>query len=200
MSILTGSMPDEWKIANIIPVYKKGDKEHTDNYRPISLLWITSKVLERCILNNIKCTLLDIVNVCQHGFIAGRSCVTNLLETLDYVGSYLDNGGHVDIIYMDMSKAFDKVDHGLLIQKLCNNFGIGGNLQKWFQSYVENRMQRVTVLGATSDPVSVTSGVPQGSLLGPALFLLYVNDLPRTVKSGRVAMFAEDTKFFKTIN
>ena len=135
MSILAGTMPDEWKIANIIPVYKKGDKEHTENYRPISLLCITSKVLERCILNNKKCRLLDIVNICQHGFIAGRSCVTNLLETLDYVGSCLDNGGHADIIYMDMSKAFDKVDHGLLIQKLRNDFGIGGNLLKWFQSY-----------------------------------------------------------------
>ena len=117
------------------------DKEHTENYCPISLLCITSKVLESCILNNIKCRLLDIVNICQHGFIAGRSCMTNLLETLDYVGSCLDNGGLVDIIYMDMSKVFNKVDHGLFIQKLRNDFGIGGNLLKWFQSYLENCKQ-----------------------------------------------------------
>ena len=171
-------------MANIVPVYKKGDKEYTENYRPISLLSITSKVLERCVLNNINFRLRDAVNMCQHGFMAGRSCVTNLLDTLDYVGSFLDSGGHIDVIYMDMSKAFDTVDHGLLIQKLQADYGFGGNLLRWFQCYLENH-KRVTVLGATSDLLPVTSGVPQGSILGPALFLLYINNLPNSVKSSR---------------
>ena len=187
-------------MANIVPVYKKGDKEHAENYRPISLLCITSKVLERCVLNNINSQLRDAVNTCQHGFIAGKSCVTNLIDTLDYVGSCLDSGGHIDMTYMqDMSKAFDKVDHELLIQKLQKEYGFGGNLLRWFQYYLADRKQRVTVLGATSDVLPVTSGVPQGSILGPALFLLYVNSLPNNVKSSRVAMFADDTKVFKAI-
>jgi hypothetical protein len=103
------------------------------------------------------------------------------------------------MIYMDMSKAFDKVDHEVLIRKLQKDYGFGGNLLKWSRCDLENRKQRVTVLGATSDLLLVTSGVPQGSLLGPALFLLYVNDLPSNVKSSRVAMFADDTKVFKAI-
>ena len=198
-SVLSGTIPEEWKVANIVPVYKKGDKEYTENYHPISLLSITSKVLERCVLNNINFRLRDAVNMCQHGFMAGRSCVTNLLDTLDYLGSCLDSGGHTDVIYMDMSKAFDKVYQGLLIQKLQNDCGFGGNLLRWFQCYLENRKQRVTVLGATSDLLSVTSGVQQVSILGPALFLLYVNNLPNNVKSSRFAMFADDTKVFKAI-
>ena len=198
-SISSGSLPDEWKTANIVPIHKKGDNEHAENYRPISLLCIISKVLERCVLNNVKYRLLEAVNICQHGFISGRSCVTNLIDALNYVGSCLDRGGQIDMIYMDMSKAFDKVNHDVLIQKLRNNYGFGGNLLRWFRSYLTNRKQRVTVLGATSNPLSVTSGVPQGSILGPALFLLYVNDLPSTVKSSQVVMFADDTKLFKEI-
>ena len=135
-SVLSGTIPEEWKVANIVPVYKKGDKEYTENYRPISLLSITSKVLERCVLNNINFRLRDAVNMCQHGLMAGRSCVTNLLDTLDYVGSFLDSGGHIDVIYMDMSKAFDTVDYGLLIQKLQADYGFGGNLLRWFQCYL----------------------------------------------------------------
>ena len=181
-----------------MPVYKKGDKEHTENYRPISLLPIVSKVLERCVLNNIKSRLYELVNNCQHGFITGKSCVTNLIEALEYIGSILDSGGQIDVIYLDMSKAFDKVNHQLLIHKL-RSLGFGGNLLKWFRNYLTDRSQRVTVLGTTSDTLLVTSGVPQGSILGPALFLLYVNELPDVISSSQVAMFADDTKVFKAI-
>ena len=93
ISVISGTIPEEWKLANIVPVHKKGDKEYAENYRPISLLCITSKVLERCVLNNIKTRLYDAVNMCQHGFMAGRSCISNLIDTLDYVGSCLDSGG-----------------------------------------------------------------------------------------------------------
>ncbi|CAB3991091.1 Hypothetical predicted protein [Paramuricea clavata] len=96
-AVISGTIADEWKLANIVPVHKKGDKEYAENYRPISLLCITSKVLERCILNNIKTRLYDAVNMCQHGFMAGRSCISNIIDTLDYVGSCLDSGGHIDM-------------------------------------------------------------------------------------------------------
>lgn len=197
-SLHTGMIPKEWKLANVVPVYKKGDKEHSENYRPISLLSIVSKTLERCVLNNIKDDLYSMVISNQHGFLTGKSCVTNLMEALDYIGSVLDRGGQVDTLYLDMSKAFDKVSHELLIQKL-QEYGFGGRLLQWFNSYLTNRQQRVTVLGATSNTLPVTSGVPQGSILGPALFLLYVNDLPDAIKSSSVSMFADDTKIFKEI-
>ena len=196
-SISSGSLPDEWKTANIVPVYKKGDNENAENYRPISLLCIISKVLERCVLNNIKCHLLKIINVYQHGFLPGRSCMTNLIDVLHYVGSRLDRGGQIDMVYLDMSKAFDKVHHDVLIQKLRKVNGFGGNLLRWFRSYVTNRKQCVTVLGGKSNSLSITSGVPQGFILGPVLFLLYVNDLPSSVNTSQVAMFADDTKLFR---
>ena len=187
----------EWKLANVVPVYKKGDREYTENYRPISLLSIISKVLERCVLHNIKDQLYSIINDCQHGFVTAKSCITNLIESLDYIGSVLDKGGQVDTVYLDMSKAFDKVDHGLLITKL-RGLGFGGMLLKWLTNYLSNRHQRVTVLGATSHTMAVKSGVPQGSLLGPTLFLLFVNDQPESVKLSSMAMYADDTKVFKT--
>ncbi len=197
-SLELGIFPQEWKIANIVPIYKKGEREHTENYRPISLLPIVSKVLERCVFSNIKDHLFQLIQKLQHGFISGKSCVTNLLEVLDYIGSELDNGGQIDAIYLDLSKAFDKVNHSRLHQKL-RMAGFGGNLIKWFDSYLTNRQQRVTVLGATSTTLPVTSGVPQGSILGPVLFALYVNDLPDAVKFSQAAMFADDTKLFSTI-
>lgn len=138
------------------------------------------------------------MNVCQHGFVTGKSCVTNLVSVLNIIGSLLDDGGQIDVIYLDMSKAFDKVNHKLLIHKL-RQFGFGGSLLQWFSSYLTDRVQRVTVLGATSDTLPVSSGVPQGSILGPLLFLLYANDLPDAVISSQIAMFADDTKIFKAI-
>ena len=194
-----GSLPSDWKLANVVPVHKKGAKDHVENYRPISLLPTVSKVFKRCVLNSIKNHLYQVISPKQHGFCTGRSCVTNLLEALDHIGSLIDSGSQVDTIYLDMSKAFDKVSHRRLVKKLLQA-GFSGNLLNWFFSYLSSRRQRVTVVGATSEDLPVTSGVPQGSILGPALFLLYINDLPEVISSSsRVLMFADDKKIFREI-
>ena len=125
------------------------------------------------------------VRDCQHGFIRGKLCTSYLLEVLDHVGSLLDDGKQVDMIYMEMSKAFAKVNHGCLLQKLYE-FGFGGSVLQWFRSYLMGRYQRVTVLGEISDPLPVSSGVPRGSILGPMLFLIYVNNLPDSVLTSYV--------------
>ena len=199
-SLQLGVVPSDWKLANLVPVFKKGKREHVDNYRPISLLSVISKILERCVLAGLKDHLQQKISLFQHGFLAGRSCITQLTSVLDYIGAQLDSERQTDVIYLDMSKAFDKVDHAKLLDRLFQ-FGIAGSLHDWFKSYLRDRKQRVTVLGATSEQLLVTSGVPQGSLLGPMLFLLFVNDLPDTVTSpSRVACYADDTKVLRTIN
>ena len=194
-----GSLPSDWKLASGVPVQKKGAKDHVENYRPISLFPVVSKVFERCALNRFMDHLYHVISPKQHGFWIGRSCVTNLLEAFDHIGSLLDSGSRVDTIYFDMSKAFDKVSHRRLVHKLIQA-GFGGKLLNWFCSYLSGRRQRFTVLGATSEDLPVTSGEPQGSLLRPALFLLYVNDLPEVISSSsRVLMFLNDTKIFSEI-
>jgi hypothetical protein len=199
-SLHLGVVPEEWKLANVVPVFKKGDKGKTENYRPISLLSIVSKVLEHRVFLNIKHHLCQLINKCQHGFFQGKPCATNLLEVFDYIGRILDNGGQVDTIYLDMSKAFDRISHQNLIIKL-RNCGFGGSLFNWFESYLTDRCQRVTVLCVlyTPNTLPISSGVPQGSILGPALFLIYVNDLPDSINTCQIAMFADDTKLYSSI-
>ena len=197
-SLSTGTVPQGWKEANIVPVFKKGESEYTEKYRPISLLPLMSKVLERCVLNSFKDQLPEFIKACQNGFLRGKSCTSNLLEVLYHTGTLLDKGGQVDMVYMDMSKAFDKVCHHRLLSKL-HKFGFGRNLLQWFQSYLTDRRQRVTVSGAISEPLPIFSGVPQGSILSQALFLLCVNDLPDAVEESNIAMFADDTKSYKEV-
>jgi hypothetical protein len=193
-----GVIPDEWKLANVVPVFKKGQKDCVENYRPISLLPLVSKVLERCVLMHVRDHLYRFFSPTQHGFLPGRSCVTQLLTVLDHIGQNLDTGKQTDVIYLDMSKAFDKVCHPLLLHKLKQH-NVSGRVFDWFNAYLTNRKQRVIVSGECSTEVSVSSGVPQGSLLGPLLFLLFVNDLPDTCSSSNVACFADDTKIYKLI-
>ena len=140
-----------------------------------------------------------ILNECQHGFVPGKSCTSQLIGVLDKIGRLLDRGEQIDLIYLDMSKAFDRVNHKILIEKL-RHLGFKTNLLRWFKSYLYHRRQQVTVLGETSPTLPVTSGVPQGSILGPVLFLLYVNDLPDKISSSSIAAFADDTKIFKRIS
>ena len=199
-SLSCGEIPAERKLANIVPVHKKGEKSQVENHRPISLLSIISKAPERCVLRNSRDHLLELINDSQHGFIPGKSRTTQLLEALDYIGSLPDGGKQTDVVYMDTPKAFDKVHHKYLISKLRKVYGISGKPLRWFESYPTNRKQRATVLGATSSARPALSGVPQGSTPGPILFLLYANDLPDAVEHSKIASFADDTKLFKKID
>ncbi|CAB4002105.1 Hypothetical predicted protein [Paramuricea clavata] len=179
-SLRLSQIPTEWKLANIIPLHKKGVKEHVENYRPISLLSIVSKTLERCVLNHLYLRIQESVHSAQYGFISGRSTTSQLLSTLHKIGKDLDKGLQTDVVFMDISKAFDTVDHSKLLQKL-RDFGLSGSLLLWFENYLSGRCQRVTVHGATSTSLPITSGVPQGSLLAPFLFSVYINDLPDNI-------------------
>ena len=194
-----GNIPDQWKLTNVVPIFKKGDKHNVANYRPISLLSIVSEVLERCIFNYLCKLLWPKIYHLQHGFMKGRSCTSQLIRVYHDIGVILDKGGQVDIIFLDFSKAFDSVPHHLLLKKLSHQYGISDSLLSWFTSYLDSRKQRVLIDGVNSKWASVTSGVPQGSIIGPQLFLSYINDMPLVVSNSTVALFANDSKCFKPI-
>ena len=195
----TGEVPDEWRTANVIPIYKKGKKNEASNYRPISLTCISCKLLEHIITSSIMshANTHSILYSLQHGFRSMRSCETQLLEFIADIANTTQKGAQTDILIMDFSKAFDKVGHARLVRKL-HHYGIQGKTNKWIKSFLANRTQTVVLEGERSDEAIVTSGVPQGSVLGPCLFLFYINDIPNNISS-RVRLFADDTVMYLTI-
>ena len=198
-TILTGHLPEDWKTAYVSPIFKKGPRNRAENYRPISLTSIICKLIESIIKESIMNHLRveNLLSSKQYGFINGRSTTTQLLSYLSKCIDTIAAGGVVDTIYFDFAKAFDTVPHQRLIKKL-KAYGINGNILNWITAFLTNRTQIVKVNGTKSYPASVLSGIPQGSVLGPILFILYINDLPDEISS-EAYLYADDTKIFRQI-
>lgn len=199
ISLATGKIPSAWKEAIIKPFYKGGNKHQPGNYRPVSLTSVISKVMEKIIKYHMQKHIdaTGIQTPHQHGFVSKRSCVTNLLIARENWVKALDQGEDVDVIFTDFSKAFDRVNHNILIGML-HQYDFPVQLIRWVRDFLQDRHFMVRVNGVLSPKFSVKSGVPQGSVLGPILFNLYVNKLPSLITSHCI-MFADDTKSWRVI-
>jgi hypothetical protein len=200
LSLNEGHLPVEWKTATVKPIYKGGSRHVAGNYRPISLTSILCKTLERLIKSTLQCHFeeMNMISPAQHGFRTHHSCITNLLLAREKWTKAVDKGARLDVIFIDFSKAFDKVPHQRLLEKL-RAYGIQRKLWAWIADFLSDRHIRVKVNQATSDPISATSGVPQGSVLGPELFRVYVNDLPTTLRT-ECLMYADDLKLWAKVS
>ena len=199
-SLEEGVIPDDWKMANVSPIFKKGSRSQVANYRPISLTSQLCKILESILRDSIVQHLEKhcLIFQSQHGFRKGGSCMSNLLAFLDRISHCVENGDNVDVIYLDFAKAFDKVPHRRLMLKLRAH-GIGGKISTWIQEWLLNRKQRVCLRGYISSWRLVLSGIPQGSVLGPLLFLIFINDIDNNILNW-LLKFADDTKVFGIVN
>ncbi len=201
LSLSEGKIPDDWKRANVVPIHKAGDISSIKNYRPISLCSVVGKLMERVVTNHLISYMGDVglISHQQHGFVNGRSCTTLLSSVSHHWAQLLDQRSppDIDVVFLDWSKAFDKVSHSILLSKL-HNYGICGPLWHWISSFLLHRLQRVQFRGTSSGWIPVQSGVPQGSVLGPLLFNLFVLDLPNHVQSN-LPQYADDTLLYRPI-
>jgi len=194
MSIEKGTFPSIFKEAKVTPIFKKGSKSDKNNYRPISILPVLSKIYEKHVSNHLQNFLEEnnLIHTQQSGFRKKHNCETALTATIDNWIKAIDENKIVGSIFLDLTKAFDLVNHSLLLNKL-QLYQFSSKSQKWFASYLKDRSQRVCVSGKLSKSSAITSGVPQGSVLGPILFIMYINDLPLHLQNSTTDMFADDT-------
>ena len=195
----TGEVPQDWKLAHVCPIHKKADKSSPENYRPVSLTCVLSKVMETVIREHVMKYLSEnnIISSSQYGFVPGKSTVTNLIKCTEKWSEILDRRKCVDVVYFDFRKAFDSVPHQRLIQKL-RSAGLSPRTVTWIGDFLVNRKQAVKIGNTISMERNVISGVPQGSVIGPTLFLLFINDLPECVQNENI-LFADDLKLYKEI-
>jgi hypothetical protein len=199
LSFSSGKCPDMWLNANITPLFKKGDKLDPLNYRPVSLTSVICKLMESIVRDCISIFLAKnkLINDAQHGFVCGKNCCTNLLETMDLITQAMEKKYLADVCFLDFAKAFDTVPHSRLAVKM-NGYGIKGKLLEWCKAFLRNRVQRVVIGENASKWLNVSSGVPQGSVLGPLMFVIYINDLVDGLKNN-CKLYADDTKIISII-
>ena len=191
---------DSWRKAIVTAIFKKGKKTDPGNYRPVSLTSVISKIMESIVRDGIVSHLMknDLISDEQHGFVPGRDCRTQLLACIEDWTERLENSRTFDVIYTDFSKAFDSVPHERLFLKL-DAIGIRGDILKWIKTFLRGRTQCVNVDGAKSTWRDVLSGIPQGSVIGPILFVIFINDMPSHIKHNFCKLFADDCKLFGNV-
>ena len=195
-----GEVPEKLKTSAITPIHKGGSRKYAKNYRPVALTSHIIKVFEKVIRNKVVRFIesRNLMNPNQHGFRAGHSCLTQLIQHHDKITKLLEEGMNVDVVYVDFAKAFDKLDIDITLQKL-HELGITGKVFEWIKAFLSERRQYVVVEGSKSEPVPVISGVPQGSVLGPLMFLILLGDIDENIRYSHVASFADDTRIFSGI-